>query len=313
MNSILPISVLIPTMNRPDSLERTLKKYMCAKYIPAQIVVVDQSEEKEVADRNREVLKNVTNDIEWKYIYQEEPSLTKARNKAMKVAKNEVVVCSDDDIDVYDDTLINVYNVMNHKNISMIAGLDDNTVLSKSKIGCLLGFKSLKNIHIGHVTNSMFGKFPDKVDEETNTMWAMGFFFVIRKSLVDKWNLQWDENLKSYAYAEDLDFSFSYYKKSKEENYKCIMTTKVRVLHLASQEYRTPSRKHMFMYVLNRYYLSNKHHMGWKSIISMRLTNSIMVIFQKLNGGNPKDLKDAMKYLKHHTREIKKGIFYYGS
>ena len=46
MNSILPISVLIPTMNRPDSLERTLKKYICAKYIPAQIVVVDQSEEK---------------------------------------------------------------------------------------------------------------------------------------------------------------------------------------------------------------------------------------------------------------------------
>ena len=43
--------------------------------------------------------------------------------------------------------------------------------------------------------------------------------------------------------------------------------------------------------------------MGWKSIISMRLTNSIMVIFQKLKGENSKDLKDAMKYLKHHNKK----------
>lgn len=311
MNSILPISVLIPTMNRPDSLERTLKKYMCAKYIPAQIVVVDQSEEKEVADRNREVLKNVTNDIEWKYIYQEEPSLTKARNKAMKEAKNEVVICSDDDIDVYDDTLINVYNIMNHKNISMIAGLDDNMQLSTSKIGCFLGFKSLKNIHIGHVTSSMLGRFPDRIKDETDTMWAMGYFFVIRKSLVNKWRLQWDEKLVGYAYAEDLDFSYSYYKQAKKENLKCIMTNKVRVLHLASQEFRTPTRKHMFMYVLNRYYLSNKHCMGLKSLISMEISNYMMIIIQKLKGENPKDLKDAIHYLKYHKEEIKQGKFNY--
>lgn len=311
MSNILPISVLIPTMNRPDSLERTLKKYMSAKFVPAQIIVVDQSETKEVANGNEDVLKNITHDIEWKYIYQKEPSSTKARNKAIKNANNEIIIFSDDDIDVHDDNLINVYNVMNNKNISMIAGLDDNMALSQSKIGCLFGFKSLKNIHIGHVTSSVFGKFPDRVDTETSTMWAMGFFFVVRKSLIDKWNMQWDEKLSGYAYGEDLDFSYTYYKKSKEANLRCIMTNKVRVLHLASQEYRTPSRKHMFMYVLNRYYLSNKHHMGWKSIVSMKLTNSIMVIFQRLKGENPRDLKDAIKYLKNHKEDIRQGRFKY--
>ena len=50
-NNILPISVLIPTMNRPESLERTLKKYMSAKFVPAQIVVVDQSVKKDVVQR----------------------------------------------------------------------------------------------------------------------------------------------------------------------------------------------------------------------------------------------------------------------
>lgn len=309
MNNILPISVLIPTMNRPESLERTLKKYMSAKFVPAQIVVVDQSVKKDVADKNKKVLESIANEISFQYVYQKEPSLTKARNNALKEASNEIIICSDDDIDVYDNTLENVYLIMKDLNISMIAGLDDNMKLSSSKIGCLLGFKSLKNIHIGHVTSSMLGKFPDKIENETDTMWAMGFFFVIRKSLVNKWHLEWDEKLIGYAYAEDLDFSYAYYKKAKQENLRCIMTNKVRVLHLASQEFRTPTRKHMFMYVLNRYYLSNKHHMGWKSMISMKLTNNVMALFQKLKGGNSKDLKDAIHYLKYHKEEIKQGKF----
>ncbi|GFI40415.1 hypothetical protein IMSAGC017_00447 [Thomasclavelia cocleata] len=311
MNNILPISVLIPTMNRPDSLERTLKKYMNSKFIPSQIVVIDQSVEKVVADRNKKVLESIANEIDFIYIYQKEPSLTKARNNAIKEAVNDIVICSDDDIDVYEDTLINAYSVMSDSNVVMISGLDDNMPLSETKMGYLLGFKSFKNRHIGHVTNSLLGRFPDRIDNETDTMWAMGFFFVIRKSLVNKWNLQWDEKLTGYAYAEDLDFSYSYYKKAKIENLKCIMTNRVRVKHLASQEFRTPSRKYMFMYVLNRYYLSNKHQMGLKSLISMKISNYIMIIFQKLKSGNPKDLKDAINYLKHHKEEIKKGKFIY--
>lgn len=311
MSNILPISVLIPTMNRPESLERTLKKYISAKFIPAQIVVVDQSVEKNVANKNKKILESIANEIDFQYVYQKEPSLTKARNNALKEANNEIIICSDDDIDVYDDTLVNVYYAMNNQKIAMIAGLDDNMKLSSSKIGCLLGFKSLKNIHIGHVTSSMLGKFPDKIENETDTMWAMGFFFVIRKSLVNKWHLEWDEKLIGYAYAEDLDFSYAYYKKAKQENLRCIMTNKVRVLHLASQEFRTPTRKHMFMYVLNRYYLSNKHCMGLKSLISMEINNYMMIIFQKLKDENPKDLKDAIHYLKDHKEEIKQGKFNY--
>lgn len=38
-NNVLPLSVLIPTMNRPASLERTLKKYMSAKFVPAKIII----------------------------------------------------------------------------------------------------------------------------------------------------------------------------------------------------------------------------------------------------------------------------------
>ena len=106
MNNILPISVLIPTMNRPESLERTLKKYMSAKFIPAQIVVVDQSVEKYVADKNKKVLDSIANEVDFQYVYQKEPSSTKARNIATEKANNEIIIYSDDDVDIYSDTFI---------------------------------------------------------------------------------------------------------------------------------------------------------------------------------------------------------------
>lgn len=56
---ILPISVIIPTMNRPESLDRTLKSISEASDLPQQIVVVDQSCEASVQDSNRKMLQNI--------------------------------------------------------------------------------------------------------------------------------------------------------------------------------------------------------------------------------------------------------------
>ena len=63
--------------------------------------------------------------------------------------------------------------------------------------------------------------FPTHIDSITDTEWAMGFFSVYRTFLIRKWNLKWDEHLINYAYPEDLDFSYSYYKYAKTEGFKC--------------------------------------------------------------------------------------------
>lgn len=49
MKEILPISVVIPTMNRLQTLKNTLDGYCLKNYVPSQIIVVDQSD-KEIAD-----------------------------------------------------------------------------------------------------------------------------------------------------------------------------------------------------------------------------------------------------------------------
>ena len=309
-NNILPVSVLIPTMNRPQALKRTIEGYLNAEYIPSQIVVVDQSENEEDAAAIREIVES-QNIVKTVYYYQENPSLTIARNNAFRLAEEEIIICSDDDVDVYLDTIKEVYELMENSAVAMIAGLDDNMQIGRSKLGYILGTKSFINRKIGHVTASMLGRFPESVGDWTQTMWAMGFFFVIRKSLVDKWKLKWDEKLKGYAYAEDLDFSYSYYKKARIEGLMCIISGRVRVKHLASQEYRTSSRKSTFMYVLNRAYLSYKHDMGIRSEMAMKWSNFWIYIERIIRGNYPKDMKDALKYLRKHRSKVRKGEFNY--
>lgn len=304
---VVPISVLIPTMNRPGALKRTLAGYLEGNCIPKQIVVVDQSQDENTAKENIAVVESCRSFTEIVYVYQKVASLTKARNCALTKASEDILVCSDDDVDVYKNTICNVYRIMQDSSIAMIAGIDDNMPSSSSKVGYFLGTKSFFKRNIGHVTASMLGRFPERFNEVTETMWAMGFFFVVRKSLLAKWNLQWDEQLTSYAYAEDLDFSYEYYKKAKREFLRCIIAKSIHVRHLTSQEYRIPSRKSTFMYVLNRAYLSHKHQMGWKSELAMNWCNFWMYMRRKMKSEEPHDMADAMRVLRKNRKKIHNG------
>lgn len=304
--NVLPISVLIPTMNRPETLKRTLDTYAQADRAPSQIVVVDQSQDTETAKEIEKIVKSFEG-IDTVYVYQETPSLTAARNNALKYAKEEIIVCSDDDVDVYKDTLYNVYRVMSDESVSMIAGLDDKSGGKNGSIGYLLGTRSFKKRRIGHVTLSMLGRFPDEVKGQVDTEWAMGFFFSVKKSLIMKWNLRWDENLTSYAFSEDLDFSYAYFKNSRKENLRCVFDETVHVKHMVSREYRVPSKKSTFMYVINRYYLSYKHNMGLKSRLAMKWCNFWRLIERILRKEKPGDFINAQRCLRKNIKKVKSG------
>ena len=304
--NVLPISVLIPTMNRPETLKATLDSFFNGDVLPAQVVVVDQSND-ENAKKTKNVCDKYSDKAQIKYVYQERPSSTEARNNAYNYASGEIIVFSDDDVLVYKNTLKNVVSVMQRNEVAMIAGIDDNSSASSTNIGYLLGTKSYKNRKIGHVTLSMLGRYPDNIKGEIETQWAMGYFFVVRKSLLDKWNIRWDENLTSYAYAEDLDFSFSYYKKAKSENLKCVINEQVRVKHCVSKEYRTPITKSTYMYVVNRYYLSYKHNMGFRSRLAMKWCNFWRLVERTVKKECPADMWKAMVFVSRNKKDIRQG------
>jgi GT2 family glycosyltransferase len=87
----------------------------------------------------------------------------------------------------------------------------------------------------------------------------MGYFFAVRRDLFERLGVRFDEKLLSYAYAEDLDFSYAFIKRAREEGFKAVLDPSIYVNHLGSKEWRLPSQKSLYMRVINRYYLSYKH------------------------------------------------------
>lgn len=309
---MIPMSLLIPTMNRPETLFDTLKSYFSSNCIPKQIIIVDQSENAREINDNKKVIDyfNKFNNIE--YYYLSIPSSTQARNLAIEHTKYEIVIFSDDDINIFPNTLENIESIFKRKNISMVAGIDINSECSNSNIGYFFGTKSYRKRNIGHVTLSMLSRYPDNITDEIETEWAMGYFFVVRHSILKNNKLQFDENLKSYAYAEDLDFSYRYYCISKNNGFKCILTPKVKVRHMVSKEYRVPSDKSTYMYILHRAYLINKMKFGLKGFLAYNWTNFWRLIERIIRHENASCFIRAIIYYKKNKKEVFEGKFYYG-
>lgn len=306
MATILPVSVLIPTMNRPNSLKSTLKSYLDADYIPTQIVVVDQSND-EFKNEVRSIVTGFDTPCSMEYIHQSTPSLTKARNNAVSHATQEVIVCSDDDIEVRSYTLNAVNSLMQDKTVAIIAGMDDYFKKKLSKVGFVLGTRSFIRRNKGHITHSMLGRYPGIVDSEIETEWAMGFFFAIRLSLLKKWNIRWDEKLISYGYPEDLDFSSRYCKLAANEGLRCILHNDIYVKHMQSQEYRIPSAKSTAMYVINRYYLHYKNKCIKTSVAAMMWCDLWKTVERAVKHECPGDMIKAYKMYYKVKKQLKAG------
>jgi GT2 family glycosyltransferase len=292
--SVFPISVIIPTYERPDSLADTLSSFNSSEYKANEIIVVDQSANHKEA--NSLICKKYQN---VRYFWLPTPSSTKARNLGISLAVNDIIVFSDDDVNIEGDTLTNVFNIMNQNDYALLGGLDRKTMNNKSSIfSYIIGKKSFFKRKIGHMTKSIFGRYPDKVTCETNTEWAMGYFFSVKKSYCIKWGLRFDERLREYAYAEDLDFTYRYCLNAKKENLKTVLSPEVFVNHKVSSEYRSQSEKMVKYLFVNRGYIA--HKLGIRgSKAAMGWSNFWIFIYAVLK-------KENVNYYKKAAKELKK-------
>src|SRR3989304_1213140 len=110
---IKDISVVIPTYNRPQYLERNLSNLLKIKTLPYEILVVDQSEKdlsKKVCEKYKKKLK-----VPLKYLFSKVPSTSRAKNMGLKNAdkRTKIVLFLDDDaylLPNYLERIIEVYN-----------------------------------------------------------------------------------------------------------------------------------------------------------------------------------------------------------
>ena len=305
--AILPISVLIPTMNRPKALRRTVMTYLNADDIPAQFVIVDQTQSPELREEMNALMEEMRAYTEVTYVYREQPSSAVARNVATDYANQDLILFSDDDIDVYPDSLGKIFNIMADENIALLSGWDDLAGKSNSNIGYFFGTKSYKNRKIGHVTASMLGRYPDELNGLVDTQWAMGGFLTVRKSLVKKWNILWDENMTGYALSEDLDYSYQYVAAAKAEGMKCYISGDLPFSHLASMEYRITSKKIAYVNIINRAYLGFKHQDKPKYWLAMAWTNIWRILEHFVKRRNGWDMLYATFLVYKYRDKIRAG------
>lgn len=306
----MKLSVIIPTYNRISSIERTFKFIASSDTLPDEVIVIDQSKDKDLARRIQGLCNSQVFNVV--YIWQSVPSLTKARNLGMRKAQHDIVVFMDDDVDVRNNTFTNVKTLLADSKIAMIAGFDEKPPLKNSFLSYLFCKANYSKRYTGHIAKGIYGRLPINCEKSNMlTEWAMGYFFVIRKSLATKWNLEFDEKFQSYAYAEDLDFTHLYYRNACQEGLKCYYSLECSVTHNVSKEYRTPQRTLCHMMVVHREYIRYKHFGGNKYFISLLWSSIGDFLFRFLHHEPIKDVIDANLFMLRNRSDIRKGIFHY--
>ena len=305
----ISITVVIPTMNRIDALEETIASIKQSTYIPDEIVIMDQSTDENI---QREI-KALTEKAELNFTYRhlDRASLTFARNESLKYISNEIVVFMDDDVSVQEETFENIYKIMNDSNIALIGGINLNASKSDSKLGYIFGMKSaFKNKLGGYVTNSMYGRYRQKILHTMPTQWAMGFFFALRKSIIISSGIRWDEKFITYGYPEDLDFSFRYINCARKQGGAAIIDNRVSVFHRVSQEWRETKTAVTFMKIINREYLTYKLGCPAYYRLYTRWANFGVFLERLIHKDAPFDVIKAQYYCDKYRKDIKNGILH---
>ncbi|MBP2676697.1 MAG: glycosyl transferase family 2, partial [Deltaproteobacteria bacterium] len=93
------ISVVICTRNRAESLNRTLLRFSSIPIpgeISWEIVVVDNGS----TDSTRSVIEEFreSSGLDVRYVHEQEPGLSRARNRGLREAKGKMIAFTDDDI-----------------------------------------------------------------------------------------------------------------------------------------------------------------------------------------------------------------------
>jgi len=92
MNSKPSISVVIPTLNRTESLHKTIECLFKSTVKDFECIIVDQTP-------SVNVKKTAIDDIRIKHTFQSIPSLPLARNTGIKLADADIILFLDDDIE----------------------------------------------------------------------------------------------------------------------------------------------------------------------------------------------------------------------
>ncbi len=267
------IAVLIATCDRHESLLGTLSSIGSGDAFPSQIIIVDQSA---IPIPEHGLNPELERRTELRIVRVFPPSLTRARNVGMRYARSEVVLFIDDDVRLAEHALGSLSERFADPGVALVAVPDRllrgaSSHLGEHLIAVLFCRKRLREGRGYVLKGAMLGRYPQNITGIVPTDWAQGFCFAVRRDLLGRSGLFFDENLPGYAYGEDLDFTSRFVTFARSIGRRAILDPSIEVDHLVDSARRLDSRASTLQYVSHRYYLS------WKLFPNRKLYRLLLV------------------------------------
>lgn len=313
MSEFMRFSLIIPTLNRPETLKETIISVCAQSLLPEKIYVIDQSDGDETA--------TICSQFPFiTYIHSDVKSLTKARNIGITASINAGMgfFCFlDDDVELAPDYFKIISETFSACStvVGITAWVCPLVLVKRNFLSNVLRFIGGFDYNSNQVkmrSNFLATSLRHIPATAVNVEWMSGCSMAVR-NLHDK-NIFFDENLIMYALAEDRDFS---YKLSKIGD--TILIPELQLLHKVVPVGRVPSRKKTFMIAVHQYYLVKKHFgnsmlsafMYWWNML-IRWIISVFVSIEGYICGNAemvrtgKDTRKAFYYVIQHRYELKR-------
>lgn len=263
----MKISVIIPTLNRPQDLTVAMESLMRQTLFPEEILIVDQSDD----DRTREAVRVIQTKHPaqagiFKYFHRTEKSTARARNFGTGNVAGDIVSYLDDDVELLPDYYekIACYLTDNPSWGGVSGNLIQEDLLRGAK-GVLRRFLwkfFLLNTGDGRMTASGFGYpiYDRRVKHLTRVELFHGCNMNFRRrALGDE---RFDEWFVGYSYREDAEFSYRV-----SERAPLWMAPDARLYHHESAKNRLDHERLKNMEIRNYYYVFRKHkYRGWLSV-----------------------------------------------
>jgi glucosyl-dolichyl phosphate glucuronosyltransferase len=143
----LSVSVCIPTYNRPQKIKNLLCNIFKQYELPEEIVIVDSSPHREI-----ESIIQKCNTCNIQITYDRSPKgLTLQRNKAIDLAKEDIILFLDDDIELDRMFIKEIKKVFLNDTDGKIAGLSG-IIINGEQIKYGMGWKMKQNLGIVNAT-----------------------------------------------------------------------------------------------------------------------------------------------------------------
>lgn len=235
-------------------LKKTLDSVMGQDLLPKKIFVVDQSD-----NNQTEIICKQYKLVEYVYLQQKSSSL--ARNVGIKKSEAcnvEYWVLIDDDVELYQNYLSNIsLRFKDDADVIAVTGwIVDNNLKKWTYLQNILRMIGM----FDHYANKMYvmpnflaTSYRDCPSKPSRVGWMQGASMAVRN--LYEHNIYLDENMTSYAIAEDRDFS---YRLSKIGS--IILDPSVKLLHKGTPATRAiDSEKKILMTMIYQYYLMKKN------------------------------------------------------